>query len=139
MTRQRRVLLDELRALHCHPTADELFHRVRGRLPRISLGTVYRNLDLLCRSGEVRRLESGSGPARYDGDLRPHYHLRCTRCGRLEDVDAALVRGPEYPAASPGGIAITGHEMLLLGCCPGCREREAELNTAVCRNAPPGE
>lgn len=122
MTRQRQVLLEELRALHAHPTADELFQRVRRRLPSISLGTVYRNLDLLCRGGLARRLESGAGPARYDGDLRPHYHLRCGGCGRLADIDAALVRPPAFPGEGPGGFEITGFDLALTGRCPACRQ-----------------
>lgn len=134
MTRQRRVLLEELRSLRNHPTADELHQRLRVQLPTISLGTVYRNLDMLCRGGQVRRLETGQGPARYDGELRPHYHLRCEGCGRLEDVDVALVREPGFPGTSPGGFEITGCQVELLGRCPWCRQAAQVPEN----DAPPG-
>lgn len=86
MTRQRAVILEELRKTKSHPTADELYSIVRERLPRISLGTVYRNLDFLADSGEIRRLEAAGSTKRFDGDISWHQHVRCLRCGRIGDV-----------------------------------------------------
>ena len=88
MTRQRAVILEELRKLKSHPTADELYSIVRERLPRISLGTVYRNLDFLADSGEIRRLEAAGSTKRFDGDISHHQHVRCNYCGRIGDVEA---------------------------------------------------
>lgn len=85
-SKQRRVILEELSHLRTHPTATELFDIVRARMPRISLGTVYRNLDLLVQQGTVRRLDQGGGQTRYDADLHPHYHLRCVACDGISDV-----------------------------------------------------
>ena len=59
MTQQRQVILEELRLCRSHPTADELYSRVRRRLPRISLGTVYRNLETLAERGLIRKMEVG--------------------------------------------------------------------------------
>ena len=67
-TRQREVILEELRKLRSHPTAPVLYEIVRRRLPRISLGTVYRNLELLAKSGVVRKLELSDSEARFDGN-----------------------------------------------------------------------
>ena len=86
ITRQRTILLEELRKTATHPTADELYHMVRQRLPRISLGTVYRNLDLLAEQGEILKLESAGSSKRFDGVTRPHYHARCQKCGRVVDI-----------------------------------------------------
>ena len=72
-TVQRRVIMDELRALKTHPTADELYRIVRIRLPKISLGTVYRNLSILAESGMIRRLDSAGRQTRFDADISPHY------------------------------------------------------------------
>ena len=72
MTDQRRVILEELRATKSHPTADELYRDVRRRLPKISLGTVYRNLDILNKAGMINKLDFGSGQSRYDADLSNH-------------------------------------------------------------------
>ena len=77
MTNQRRVILEELRKVDTHPTVDELYTIVKARMPHISLGTVYRNLDLLTETGEVLKLDSAGSMRRYDGRTEPHRHVRC--------------------------------------------------------------
>jgi len=86
-TNQRQVILEELRKVTSHPTAYEIYLMVRRRLPRISLGTVYRNLDFLARCGMIQQLELKGTQKRYDGNPTPHYHIRCFNCGRIEDID----------------------------------------------------
>ena len=93
LTRQRAVILEELRKVKKHPTADELYSIVRERLPRISLGTVYRNLDFLADTGEIRRLEAAGTTKRFDGDISWHQHVRCIHCGRIGDVAGMQVEG----------------------------------------------
>jgi len=105
MTKQRRVILDELRKLKSHPSADELYRRVRRFLPRISLGTVYRNLEVLSQQGVVQKVELGGPQRRYDGDATTHYHVRCVECGRVED---APVKG----IILAGGLAQAGEFLL---------------------------
>ena len=73
-----------------HPTADEVYQVVRKRLPRISLGTVYRNLDVLSESGEISRLDRCGAQYRFDGDLEQHYHIRCSSCGRVDDIEGVF-------------------------------------------------
>ncbi len=102
MTRQRAVILEELRKTTSHPTADELYGKVRERLPRISLGTVYRNLDFLADSGEIRRLEAAGTTKRFDGNMVDHQHVRCLCCGRIGDVMSPL------PAPSVAGMHVPG-------------------------------
>jgi len=119
-TRQRQLILQTLRELEIHPTADELYRRIRESLPRISLGTVYRNLDLLVRSGLVRRLATAGSQARYDGDLSSHVHVRCVRCGGLDDVSVPESSARELPASSRNGFRITGCRVEYTGVCPKC-------------------
>ena len=102
MTRQRMVILEELRKVRTHPTADELYSMVRVRMPRISLGTVYRNLDFLTESKEILKLESAGSIRRFDGDTRPHQHVRCLVCGKVGDVM------PSLPSPSVEGVAVEG-------------------------------
>jgi Fur family ferric uptake transcriptional regulator len=89
MTKQRRLILDELRKKNDHPTADILYDRVRKHMPRISLGTVYRNLEILTALGEIQTLELSGTQKRYDGIPGKHYHIRCLHCGRLDDAPIA--------------------------------------------------
>jgi len=125
MTKQRRAILDELRRERHHPTASELYSRLRNRLPRISLGTVYRNLAVLSREGVVRRIESPGEETRFDGSDEEHDHIRCVSCGRVDDVlgtPAALDEGrlPEL-----AGYEVLGHRLEFFGVCPECRDKPA--------------
>lgn len=85
-SRQRDLILHIIRSTHCHPTADWIFEKARKSIHNISLGTVYRNLNLLRDEGKIQELHISKGISRYDGDLRDHYHVRCTVCGKIEDV-----------------------------------------------------
>lgn len=121
MTRQRSVILDTLMSMRSHPTADELYAVVRRQLPSVSLGTIYRNLDLLSRAGQVRRLDSGGSQARFDAELEPHHHVRCSACGRVDDVAVTPDDQIPRPAESMHGFHITGYRIEYDGYCPDCR------------------
>lgn len=124
-TRQRTVILEELRTSRTHPTADELYERVRRRLPRISLGTVYRTLEALARAGTVRVLGGPGGQRRFDAAAGDHGHIRCARCGRVDDLDGPCGGGAEGDdAASRLGYVVVERRVDLVGICPACRERE---------------
>ncbi|MGD9277844.1 MAG: transcriptional repressor, partial [Desulfobacterales bacterium] len=73
ITKQRQVILEELRQMETHPSADEIYKVVRRRLPRISLGTVYRNLEVLAQMGEIQKLELSGSIKRYDWNTNKHY------------------------------------------------------------------
>lgn len=86
MTRQRQVILEVLKRSKDHPTADDVYDRVRKVLPKISLGTVYRNLENLTADGVIDRIENAGGQNRFDPTTTPHNHFRCVQCGRVEDL-----------------------------------------------------
>jgi Fe2+ or Zn2+ uptake regulation protein len=85
-TRQRRVVYDTIKKTHSHPTADWIFEQVRAAVPKISLGTVYRNLSVLKDEGIVREIYGFDRRAHYDADLSPHAHFICSDCGQIWDV-----------------------------------------------------
>ena len=119
--RQRQVLLDELCQVRTHPTADELYQMARKRLPRISLGTVYRNLELMAENGMIQKLEVGGTQKRFDGNAEPHYHVRCLKCGRVDDLEMALSEDVEALARQQTGYSILRHSLEFSGFCPACR------------------
>lgn len=125
-TRQRGVILDELRKSCNHPTAAELYKLVREKLPRISLGTVYRNLEMLTEHGIIRKLEQGGSRARYDGDLSHHYHIRCAGCGRLEDIQVLSPISDDLAFATPTGYEVIGYRIEFTGLCRECRENRRQ-------------
>ena len=122
-TKQRQAILEELQKLASHPTASELYEVVRRRLPRISLGTVYRNLELLAQMGKVRKLIMNATEARYDGNLTRHFHLSCDRCGRIEDLYNIPISVPGDISDSVEGWEIVSHRLEFVGLCPICRQR----------------
>ena len=119
-TRQRTVILEKLREVASHPTADEIFAMTREALPRISLGTVYRNLELLARQGDILCLESGASQKRFDGNIRPHHHVRCTECGKLGDIEANLPL-PAIAGVNVKGFTLTGAQLMFEGVCDRCK------------------
>ncbi|MDZ7640656.1 MAG: transcriptional repressor [Desulfurivibrio sp.] len=121
VTKQRRVLLDELCKVCSHPTADELYQMARRRLPRISLGTVYRNLELMAEHGMIQKLEVGGTQKRFDGNAEPHYHARCLKCGKVDDLDFHLEQDVESEARRQSGFTILRHSLEFSGFCPDCR------------------
>ena len=126
MTQQRRVILEEVRKLKSHPTASQVYDTVRKRLPKVSLGTVYRNLDLLSESGEVWRLATSGTQYRFDGNTAIHHHIVCVVCGRVDDVEGPTVEIGGASAAETLGYEILDHRFEFLGKCPGCRDEPGD-------------
>jgi Fur family ferric uptake transcriptional regulator len=130
-TEQRTVILEELRLCRNHPSADKLYLRVRKRLPRISLGTVYRNLELMASQGLIRRLQTVSGQKRFDPVTDEHCHFRCRACGKIEDIPFA-VKLPELDPEHPWvrERKIQGGRPEYFGLCPECLAKTGTDQTA---------
>lgn len=124
MTRQRRVILGELRKHNDHPTADMIYERVRKHLPHISLGTVYRNLEILTALGEIQTLEMSGTQKRYDGIPQKHYHIRCIYCGSMDDAPIAPLNRLEDELYGATVYTIMGHRLEFMGLCPECSKNE---------------
>ncbi len=123
MTRQRHLILEAVSKLGSHPTADEVYARVRRRLPNVSLGTVYRNLETLSARGMITKLEVGGSQKRYDANVNGHHHVRCLGCGLVGDAPAGRLTDINLDVGEPNGYRVTGFRLELLGYCPRCRER----------------
>jgi Fur family transcriptional regulator, peroxide stress response regulator len=121
MTKQRRLILEEVRRMMDHPTADEVYEAVRKTIPRISLGTVYRNLDVLAESGEIARLKNSGNQSRFDGDTSNHYHVRCTECGRIANLKGVDVEVDGLQLGAACGFEVVGHWLEFQGVCPACK------------------
>ncbi len=120
MTKQRQIIIEELRKVTSHPTADQLYEMVRKRLPRISLSTVYRNLETLSLEGMILKMDSAGTQKRFDGTVENHYHIRCSRCGRVDDVHMETIDEIEEIARRRSNYQSVSHIIEFSGICPDC-------------------
>lgn len=118
-TRQLAAIYDVVDATRDHPTADQVFRRVRAVMPRVSLATVYRNLEKLRAQGRVRVMRLASGEAHYDARVTAHDHFACELCHAVHDLEATAP-----PAAvaslSADGWVVDWHTATLFGRCGDC-------------------
>lgn len=122
-TRQRRVVYETVASSRTHPTAEWVYERVRREMPRVSLGTVYRNLQLLVADGKLRAW-THARVTRFDADLSAHDHFSCESCGLLLDLHRSE---EDFPAAQKR-LRARGHEVRervleFIGLCRECRQR----------------
>ena len=126
LTTQRQIILEELAKVKTHPTASELYDMVRKRLPRIGLGTVYRNLELMAENGMILKLEVGGTQKRFDATTETHYHIRCSGCGKVDDIDTPVMDELVREAAESTAYEILGHHVEFSGLCPSCQNKSSK-------------
>lgn len=124
-SRQRTLIYETVRALGNHPNAEEIYRTVRQQLPEISLGTVYRNLNLLEEMGQLVRIHTGVGPDRFDATLELHPHLVCSSCGGVFDLDCCIGQEMDLlkQAFERSGAQIDRVQARAFGICEHCRDK----------------
>ena len=120
-SRQRASIKEYLDHTTEHPTADTVYLHVREEFPRISLGTVYRNLSLLEEIGEIIKFSTGVGPDHYDYNTAPHYHFICRGCGRVMDIDLDFADELMTQVQESTDLAIESCSVSFTGLCPDCK------------------
>lgn len=123
-SRQREGIKKILAATKSHPTADEVYAKIVEEYPKISLGTVYRNLSLLVSIGEAQKIDCGDGIDHFDADTSPHYHFRCRACGCVKDIPVKQVSLLNELASEKFDGMIEGHTTVFHGLCRECKEME---------------
>jgi Fur family transcriptional regulator, peroxide stress response regulator len=122
MTRQRKTILKILRSTDTHPTADWIYEEVKREIPNISMGTVYRNLNILAKMGEIMILNYGSTYSRFDGNPENHYHFKCIKCGRIFDIDIPLDQELDGKINTETPFKVFSHRTEFYGLCPDCQK-----------------
>ena len=124
-TRQLTAVEAVVRTAHDHPSAEEVHRRVRQKLPQVSLGTVYRNLQKLAADQRLRVLQIAGRGARYDGMLETHDHFLCDACGTVVDVVVPRRAGtPTRREMDRAGYLVRAQTVTLYGLCPACCQRQ---------------
>ena len=124
-SKQRSRVLEAVQNSGTHPTAEYIFDTLRKQDPNISLGTVYRNLDILCKLGKLAKVGRMDGPEAFDRNPQPHYHLCCTRCGAVVDLPVPYMEHVDQTARNMG-CKVTAHRLILDGLCPQCAKMDLD-------------
>lgn len=132
-TEQRKAVFDALMARTDHPSAVEVFMRVKYRMPSISLATVYNCLETLTASGLVRAVNHEREPSRYCANLQEHAHLFCSECGSVTDIPLQTPMPPQQIWNLPQGVTIAQQEVSFRGLCAACTSASQSPSSA--RNA----
>ncbi|HIU56677.1 MAG TPA: transcriptional repressor [Candidatus Ornithomonoglobus merdipullorum] len=121
-SKQREAMMNILRNTRSHPTAQEIYAEMRKTDPKISLGTIYRNLALLTKTGSVMRIDTIHESVHYDAHTDPHYHFICSECKRVYDLDMEPL---ELDAAVEENFdcTVTGHSLIFYGVCGSCKNK----------------
>lgn len=120
-TIQKELVLNAVRSMRGHVTADEVYNYIVSDHPSVGKGTVYRNLNILSEEGEIRKVEIPNGPDRFDFTLEPHYHVRCISCGTVCDVDMEAMPDLTDSIRDSHGIKFLDYDILFKGLCPNCQ------------------
>ncbi len=124
-TQQLTVISAAIQGDHSHPSAEDIYLRVRKILPHVSLGTVYRNLQRLVQEGMIQMLFLGERVARYDPTLGEHDHFICQKFGRVEDVLVDRDRQVDFAQLVNEGFTVTAHSLAIHGVCQRCGQQRA--------------
>lgn len=122
-SKQRERILELLGQTEIHPTADWLYHKLKKEFPSLSLGTVYRNLNILVEQKRIQKLPFGSTHDRYEIIKNPHYHLVCEACGRVQDFDMPQYAEINKQAQKMSGFNISRHRIDFFGTCDKCQHK----------------
>ena len=120
-THQRQVIFEVLQGMSGHPNPEEVYARVRKRIPAISLATVYKNLHLFIETGIFREVSVHHGSLRMEVNSRPHYHLVCTSCRTIVDLDEKDLKPLPKAGRIPGGFKVERFAIDVLGLCNKCQ------------------
>jgi len=120
-SRQRERILEILRGTKSHPTADTVYLEMKDEFPDLSLGNVYRNLNILVETNMIKRLDFGSTFNRYDGNCETHSHFICEKCGEVSDLEINENFNPENFIKNSKGKKVKNFTLEFFGICENCR------------------
>jgi Fur family peroxide stress response transcriptional regulator len=120
-SRQRERIFELLQSTGMHPTADWVYDQLKGEFPNLSMGTVYRNLNILIEQGLVKKIDFGSTFDRFDANTGPHYHFICERCGAIIDLDLPVDKTLNERVNNETPYNVRKHRIEFFGLCDQCR------------------
>ena len=122
-TAQRQTILEVLQSTNTHPTASWVYDKVRVQIPNVSLGTIYRNLNVLVSQGQIQKISCGEAEERYDAETAPHIHYYCTVCGNVSDVHDELAFDRLSTLVSDIDADVQSYSLICYGKCKHCEKK----------------
>lgn len=119
-THQRQVIYEAVMSLPGHPNPEDIYARVRKKVPSISLATVYKNIRTFLNSGMLQEVSLHHGSLRVEANHHPHHHLVCVSCKSITDLDAASLGPLRFRQALPHGFQVKRVSVDVLGVCAAC-------------------
>lgn len=123
VTPQRLAVYDMLSHTTEHPTAKMIYQKVKEQYPTVSFATVYKSVEIFSKLGVIQVLNTGEDSFRYDAKTSEHPHIKCTKCGRVNDVSHLDARAVESLVENETGFKVNGHQFYFYGICPDCQKK----------------
>lgn len=123
VTPQRLAVYDMLSHTTEHPTAEMIYQKVKEQYPTMSFATVYKSVEIFSKLGVIQVLNTGEDSFRYDAKTSGHPHIKCTKCGRVNDVSHLDARAVESLVENETGFKVNGHQFYFYGICPDCQKK----------------
>lgn len=123
VTPQRLAVYDMLSHTTEHPTAEMIYQKVKEQYPTMSFATVYKSVEIFSKLGVIQVLNTGEDSFRYDAKTSEHPHIKCTKCGRVNDVSHLDARAVESLVENETGFKVNGHQLYFYGICPDCQKK----------------
>jgi Fur family peroxide stress response transcriptional regulator len=122
VTHQRQVLYEVMKTMHGHPSPEEVYARVKKKVPAISLATVYKNIHLFVESGVFREVSMHHGSVRVEMNGEPHHHMVCSRCKKITDIGEKELGLVSKRDCLPGGFLVERYAVDVIGVCAKCQQ-----------------
>ena len=125
-TLQKQIVIHALKDMHGHPTASQVYEHIHNDYPSISKATVFRILNSACEDREIMKIMTQDKEVHYEMINRPHYHLRCRRCGKIQDASLQYKLEFDELQRKLGDFYVEGHSIEFFGLCNECLKLERE-------------
>lgn len=122
-SKQRDTIKKGLEKFCIHPSAEELYLKLKPQNPNLSLATVYRNLNQLAASGEIKKIEGLSEQVHYDHNNNEHFHIICMECNKIEDLPPEMADSLKKILSDKCDFEIFSYDILVKGICKTCKAR----------------
>jgi Fur family peroxide stress response transcriptional regulator len=122
-THQRLVIFEALESMPGHPSPEDVYLRVKRRIPSVSLATVYKNLHLFIESGIFHEVSVHHGSLRVETNKMPHHHLVCRSCKSITDIGQEELGLLAQAGRLPGGFKVERYAVDAVGVCVECQKK----------------